>query len=86
MWGNGVMFSALVATARHDPAAYRTVMSRFFSSLDRYWDAKVKPLGYEPWPTKGNGNDKYYDDNEWMALTFLEAYELTGEVKYLQSS
>src|SRR5688572_33228715 len=37
MWGNGIMFSALVAAAKHEPRAYRPIMSRFFESLDRYW-------------------------------------------------
>ncbi len=83
MWGNGVMFSALVAAARHEPAVYRPVMDRFFNAMDRYWDAKVKLPGYEPSPTAGNGHDKYYDDNQWMVITFMEAYELTGEAKYL---
>jgi hypothetical protein len=40
--------------------------------------------GYEPAPTKGGGNDKYYDDNAWMVITFVEAYELTGDRKYLR--
>src|SRR5205807_3529842 len=34
-------------------------------------------------PTKGNGHDKYYDDNAWMVITFAEAYQLTGEKPYL---
>jgi len=54
MWGNGVMFSTLVAAARHDPATYRPVMDRFFAAMDRYWDAKAKTPGYEPAPTTGN--------------------------------
>ncbi len=82
MWGNGVMFSALVAAARHDPATYRPAMERFFTAMDRYWDAKAKIPGYEPAPTAGNGHDKYYDDNEWMVITFMEAFEFTGEAKY----
>lgn len=83
LWGSGVMFSALVAGARHD-AAWKPVLRRFFSALDGYWDSKAKPQGYEPAPTKGNGNDKYYDDNAWMVLTFLDAFELTGESRYLK--
>ena len=83
MWGNGVMFSALVAAAKHEPRIYRPIMSRFFDSLERYWDAKANPPGYEPYPTRGGGNDKYYDDNQWMVLTFLDAYELTREERYL---
>lgn len=82
MWGNGITFSALVAAARHDPQAYGPLLSQFFKELDRYWDAKVKIPGYEPAPTRGNGNDKYYDDNQWMVLAFMEAYELTGDARY----
>lgn len=83
LWGAGVMFSALVGAARHDPH-YKPVMRKFFQGLDAYWDDKVKIPGYEPSPTSGNGNDKYYDDNAWMVITYLEAYELTGESRYLK--
>jgi hypothetical protein len=83
MWGNGVMFSALVAATRHEPTTYRPVLDRFFAGLDRYWDAKAKVPGYEPAPTRGDGHDKYYDDNQWMVIAFMEAYEQTREPKYL---
>lgn len=84
MWGNGVMFSALVAATRHDPEKYRPRLDRFFASMDRYWDNKARVPGYEPSPTPGNGSDKYLDDNQWMVITFTEAYELTGDAKYLE--
>jgi hypothetical protein len=83
MWGNGVVFSALVGAARHDPDTYRTVLDRFFKAMDRYWDAKAAIPGYEPSPTRGDGHDKYYDDNQWMVITFMEAYDLTHDEKYL---
>lgn len=83
MWGNGVMFSALVAAARNEPETYRPVLDRFFDAMDRYWDDKAPIPGYEPAPTAGNGHDKYYDDNEWMVIGFAEAYDVTGERKYL---
>jgi Glycosyl hydrolase family 76 len=82
-WGNGVMFSALVGAARNNPSVYRAPMDHFFQAMDRYWDTKAPVPGYEPAPTHG-GNDKYYDDNEWMVLTFTEAYELTGDQRYLR--
>lgn len=82
IWGNGVMFSALVAASRHDKR-YRSIQRDFFEALEAYWDVKVKIPGYEPARTQG-GSDKYYDDNAWMVLTFLEAYEVTKESKYLK--
>ena len=83
VWGGGVMFTALVAASRHD-RGYLATMRRYYSGLERYWDDKADPPGYEPAPTAGNGNDKYYDDNAWMVLMFLEAHELTGESRYLR--
>lgn len=82
MWDCGIMFSALVGAARHDPDEYLDIMEDYFEGMDRYWDEDVDIPGYEPVPTPGGGNDKYYDDNAWMVLTFLEAYELTDDDDY----
>lgn len=83
IWGSGVMFSAVVAATRHDPK-YKSIMRKFFDGMEVYWDAKVKIPGYEPAPTGGGGSDKYYDDNAWMVIMFLEAYEMTEESRYLK--
>ena len=84
MWGNGVMFSALVGATRHGPNAYRPMLDDFFDAIDAYWDRHAeKNPGYEPSPTAGDSHDKYYDDNAWMVLTFCEAYELTRDARYL---
>jgi hypothetical protein len=83
MWGNGILFSALLGAARHDPQAYAPAFERFFKSMDRYWDTLDTPPGYEPSPTTGGRHDKYYDDNAWMVLTYCEAFEMTHDPKYL---
>ena len=82
VWRQAAAFSALLGAARHEPQTYRPILARFFQALDVYWDAKVPIPAYEPAPTRGNGHDKYYDDNAWMVITFLEAYELTGDRAY----
>lgn len=83
IWRQAAMFSALVGAARHEPATYRPLLATYFRALDTYWDTKTPIPAYEPSPTRGNGNDKYYDDNAWLVITFAEAYELTGEKAYL---
>lgn len=83
VWLQSVMFSNLVAAARAEPAAYRPALDAYFQALDAYWDPKVKVPGYEAAPTQGNGNDKYYDDNAWLAIAFLEAYETNRDPRYL---
>jgi hypothetical protein len=83
VWLQSVMFSNLVAAARNDPKTYRPVLDRYSAALESYWDSKVRIPGYEPAPTRGNGNDKYYDDNAWLVITFLEAYETNHNPRYL---
>jgi hypothetical protein len=83
IWREAAMFSAMVGAARHEPRIYGPLLNRYFRALDVYWDTKVPIPAYEPAPTRGNGNDKYYDDNAWLIITFAEAYQLTGERAYL---
>ena len=83
VWLQGVMFSNLVAAARYDPATYGPRLENYFTALDAYWDPKVAIPGYEAAPTRGNGDDKYYDDNAWLVIAFLEAYETNHDPRYL---
>jgi hypothetical protein len=84
IWGSGVLFSMLAGAARHEPQTYRAELLRYYDSLDRYWDKAVKIPGFEPCPTQGGGNDKYYDDNAWMVMAFAEAYQLTGDARMIR--
>jgi hypothetical protein len=83
VWLQSVIFSNLVAAARIEPEAYGARLDKYFTALDGYWDAKAPIPGYEPAPTRGNGDDKYYDDNAWLAITFLEAFETNRDLRYL---
>ena len=84
MWGNGVAFSALVGGARLNPRTYRPLMEAFFDGMEAYWDKDAPIPGYDAYFASPTGDDKYYDDNAWMALTFAEAYALTGQRRYLE--
>jgi Glycosyl hydrolase family 76 len=84
MWGNGVAFSMLVGAARASPAKYQPILSRFFDGLEGYWDTRADVPGYDAYLSSPGNSDKYYDDNAWMVITFIEAWELTQERKYLK--
>lgn len=81
MWSAGVQAAALVSGARYDDR-YRQRLVSFLDGLDRYWQVGNGLGGYDvlPGPKK---LDRYYDDNAWMVLVLIEAYELTREAKYL---
>ncbi len=84
MWGNGVQFSALAGAEREDPAKYRQPLSLFADGLVAYWDPTAPVPCYQAYCSGPGGDDKYYDDNEWMVLGFTEAYQNTGDPKYLK--
>ena len=54
------------------PAFRRQVVDRF-NALEAYWNSETDPVGYDSYlrPPNGGGGDKFYDDNEWIALSFL---------------
>ena len=83
MWGNGVQFSVLTAAAKEDPGKYKAALYDFTDGLSAYWDASAPVPGYEAYCSGPGSEDKYYDDNEWMVLGFLEAYQNTHDAKFL---
>jgi uncharacterized protein YyaL (SSP411 family) len=84
MWGSGVQLTVLAAAARENPAKYQTLLYDFTEGLANYWDAAALVPGYEAYCAKPENPDKYYDDNAWIVLAFTEAYQSTGDPKFLQ--
>lgn len=86
MWGNGVQLTALVAAAKEDPAKYKPWLYAFKKGLRGYWDPASPVPGYNAYCSGPNGTDKYYDDNEWIVLADLEAYENTKDQMFLKDA
>lgn len=45
------------------------------NSVLRYWDGRHRPIGFAVFPGSGT---RFYDDNVWIVINFLELAELTG--------
>lgn len=84
MWGNGVEFSALVGAARNDPAKDKPLLYEFREGLQTYWDPKAPVPGFNAYCSGPGGTDKYADDNEWLVLGFVDAYETTHDPLFLR--
>jgi len=80
-WGQGVMFRALAAASKVDSSYLQTVQnmaSEFHSRYRCYYNGR--------WAYNASANncgDRYYDDNAWIALGYMELYEITGSSTYL---
>jgi len=81
MWGNGVAFSMLVGATRHAPTVYRPYLDAFFQGMEGYWCKRGGVYGYNAYLSK-TGDDRYYDDNDWMAIAFAEACVVTRNKIY----
>lgn len=81
VWPAGFQLRALAAAAKVAPAQYRAPLVRFADALDRYWTVRDGMGGYMVLPAK---SERFYDDNAWMVLGMLDAYEATRQKKYLE--
>lgn len=59
---------------------YRDDVDDRYTALEAYWNAETDPPGYDSYlrPPHGHGGDKFYDDNEWNALGFLQRHYMTA--------
>jgi hypothetical protein len=82
MWGCGVQLVALAAGTRVAPDAHRERLVDYIEQLNGYWKTADDIAGYDVQPGASEP-DRYYDDNAWIVLGLVEAFELTGDEKYL---
>jgi predicted alpha-1,6-mannanase (GH76 family) len=82
------MFSAANAIAKIpvNKAGVLLKLGNVIKGLENYYDSERKPEAYQALPGFAGGSDRFYDDNEWLGIDFLEAYELTHYQEYLQKA
>lgn len=83
MWGNGVQFSSLVAAARYEPSTYKPILYSFAEGLKKYWNEGAPVPCFDAYFASPSSGEEYYDDNEWLVITFAEAYGLTRDKMFL---
>lgn len=59
---------------------------RIMSGLEQYWDNKRVPAGYQSYPEFNGPSDRFYDDNEWVAISLIDLYSLTKDTVYLNKA
>ena len=80
-WGQGIMFSALVAAAKVDSSYMEQAKNHADEIRRQYWRTCNGFSGFNA-GTNACG-DRYTDDNAWIALALMELYEISNETKYL---
>lgn len=80
-WACGVQLSALGEGAALNPGKYQRPLNAFITALDVYIQPD-KLGGYDVWPCP-KPKDRYYDDNAWIVLGLIKAYEITNRRAFL---
>ena len=83
MWGNGLQHSVLTFATKYEPEKYKPVLYDFSVALQRYWDKDAPIPGFDAYFASKTDDDKYYDDNAWLVLSFVEAYDATKDPQFL---
>ncbi len=85
LWPYSGMLSGLVALYEktEDPKYLALLDDRILPGLELYWDQTRTPYSYQSYPLFNGESDRFYDDNDWLAIDFCDLYRLTGRKEYL---
>ncbi len=82
LWSAGVQLSALTAAANANSIGYLRPLTDYLAALQAYWRLDQNGIGgYDVRPLLTQP-DRFYDDNAWLALGQLDAYDLTRDAAY----
>ena len=55
--------------------------------IDKYYNSKKPPHpGYESYLMEAGGDGRFYDDNQWIGIAYMDAYHRTKDTAYLSLS
>lgn len=55
-------------------------------AIDEYYSSKPPYPAYQDYVTHERLSSRFYDDNQWIAIAYLDAYERNHQQKYLDTS
>ncbi|MCJ7842465.1 glycoside hydrolase family 76 protein [Lederbergia sp. NSJ-179] len=86
LWPFSGVLSAVNALARMggEEEKYRKELVSILESLEQYRDVEADPAAYDSYVIHQGGGSKFYDDNQWLGLDFVEAYRTLGNPYYLE--
>ncbi|MCC8197507.1 MAG: glycoside hydrolase family 76 protein [Tannerellaceae bacterium] len=64
----------------------RLLENQILPGLELYWDSIRSPSCYQSYPMFNGESDRFYDDNDWLAIDFCDLYALTQNETYLQKA
>lgn len=88
LWPYSGMLSGGIALYKEtgDAKYLKILEERILPGLEHYWDNIREPFCYQSYPMFNGESDRFYDDNDWLAIDFCDLYGLTKNEKYLKKA
>lgn len=85
LWPYSGMLSGCIALCKTtgDVNYLKVLEERILPGLELYWDNTREPKCYQSYPMFNGESDRFYDDNDWLAIDYCDLYALTKNEKYL---
>ena len=89
LWPYSGTLSAVTALlgASDNNKEYRKILNdKVLPGLEEYFDTKRQPAAYSSYIVSQPTSDRFYDDNDWVGLDFIDLYEITGKKVFLEKA
>lgn len=88
LWAYSGVFSAVnsLFEVSKDKRYHQLLDSCVLVGLEEYFDKKRFPSAYSSYINSAPKADRYYDDNIWIGINFIDLYRLTNDTTYLKKA
>jgi len=88
LWPYSGMLSGCISLYKTtgDNKYLKILEEQIIPGLELYWDNKREPFCYQSYPMFNGESDRFYDDNDWLAIDFCDLYALTNKKGYLDKA
>ena len=73
LWPMSGIFSDVNLLAEYNPERYASYQDSMVMAVEKYYDDKRIPAGYQAYPVQFKKVDRYYDDNGLVGIDYIDA-------------
>lgn len=86
LWPMSGVFSSTILLAEIKPDKYTPYLDSMIIAVEKYYDDKRMPSGYQAYPVQFGKVDRYYDDNGLVGIDYIDSFNVTGNLNYLKKA
>jgi uncharacterized protein YyaL (SSP411 family) len=84
LWGLCCMIQVVNELEKAEPK--KDYMTNVLNVIDQYYSERKSIGGYDSYLVNLGGGDRYYDDNQWIGIALMDAFDRNKKKEYLTKS